>query len=68
MAVNYEFNSWNKIADILTLEFGAYYTYISDFISNEATSVNGQDSAIIDGVAFSYQKLGNLTEKSLVHS
>lgn len=65
MAVNYEFNSWNKIADVLTLEFGAYYTYISDFISNEATSVNGQDSAIIDGVAFSYQKLGNASSAKI---
>jgi hemoglobin/transferrin/lactoferrin receptor protein len=59
LAMNYEFNSWNKIGSNATIEFGGYYTRIQDYIVNEATSVNGNSSEIVNGVTYSYQRLGN---------
>ncbi len=59
LAMNYEINSWNKIAENCTIELGGYYTSAQDYIINESTIVNGQSSEIINGIRYSYQRLGN---------
>lgn len=59
LAMNYEINSWNKITENCTIEFGGYFTSAQDYIINESTTVNGQSSEIINGIKYSYQRLGN---------
>jgi hypothetical protein len=41
LAMNYEINSWNKLAENCTIEFGGYYTKVLDYINNEPTRING---------------------------
>lgn len=59
LAVNYEINSANKIGEDINLEIGGYYTSITDYIKNTATTVNGNSTETINGQKYSYQKLGN---------
>lgn len=59
LAMNYEINSWNKLAENCTIEFGGYYTRAQDYIINEPTTVNGQTSETINGIKYTYQRLGN---------
>lgn len=59
LAMNYEINSLNKITNNFTLEFGGYYTSIRDYITNEATTVNGNSFETVNGVQYRYQRLGN---------
>ena len=57
--MNYEINSWNKLAENCIIEFGGYYTRTQDYIINEATTVNGASFETINGVKYTYQRLGN---------
>lgn len=66
MAINFEVNSWNKIGDDLTLEAGAYYTSMTDYITNQITSVNGSSTTIIDGNTYTYQTLGNASTAKIM--
>jgi hemoglobin/transferrin/lactoferrin receptor protein len=66
MAINFEVNSWNKIAEDLTLEAGAYYTTMTDYIINQVTSVNGSSTTIVDGNTYTYQTLGNASTAKIM--
>lgn len=66
MAINFEVNSWNKIAEDLTLEAGAYYTTMTDYITNQVTAVNGSSTTIIDGNTYTYQTLGNASTAKIM--
>jgi hemoglobin/transferrin/lactoferrin receptor protein len=66
MAINFEVNSWNKIAEDLTLEAGAYYTTMTDYITNQITSINGSSTTIIDGNTYTYQTLGNASTAKIM--
>jgi hemoglobin/transferrin/lactoferrin receptor protein len=66
MAINFEVNSWNKIAEDLTIEAGAYYTTMTDYIANQITSVNGSSTTIIDGNTYTYQTLGNASTAKIM--
>lgn len=66
LAMNYEINSWNKLAENCTIEFGGYYTKVVDYIINEPTRVNGASFETIDGINYSYQRLGNAASANLL--
>lgn len=66
LAMNYEINSWNKIGQNNVVEFGAYYTSLIDYIVNEQTSVNGNESEIINGKSYYYQRLGNAATAKVI--
>jgi hemoglobin/transferrin/lactoferrin receptor protein len=59
LAMNFEINSWNKLSEKTLIEFGGYYTAVSDYIINQATTVNGLSSELINGKSYTYQRLGN---------
>lgn len=59
LAMNYEVNSWNKLGDNASIELGGYYTRVQDYIVNEPTSVNGKSFETINGIDYTYQRLGN---------
>lgn len=59
LAMNYEITSENKIGDKFNLDFGGYFTSIQDYITNEATTVNGNSFETINGKIYTYQRLGN---------
>lgn len=61
MVINYEINSNNKIGRDVALEVGVYYTSITDYIKNVATTVNGNSFETINGQKYAYQKLSNAT-------
>lgn len=65
LAMNYEFNSWNKLAENSTIEFGGYYTRVTDYIINEPTTINGTSFETIDGINYIYQRLGNAASARL---
>jgi hemoglobin/transferrin/lactoferrin receptor protein len=65
LAMNYEINFWNKLAENATIEFGGYYTRVEDYIINESTTVNGQAFETINGVAFAYKRLGNAANANI---
>lgn len=66
LSMNYEINSMNKLTDNCTIEFGGYYTHVQDYIVNEATTVNGQSTETINGVKYTYQRLGNAATANLL--
>lgn len=66
LAMNYEINSWNKLAENCTIEFGGYYTRAQDYIINEATTYNGQSSETINGIKYTYQRLGNAATANIL--
>jgi hemoglobin/transferrin/lactoferrin receptor protein len=66
IAMNYEINSWNKLADNCTIEFGGYYTRAQDYIINEPTTFNGQSSETINGIKYTYQRLGNAATANIL--
>jgi hemoglobin/transferrin/lactoferrin receptor protein len=66
LAMNYEINSWNKLAENCTIEFGGYYTKVLDYIINEPTNINGVSFDIIDGIKYNYQRLGNAASAHLI--
>jgi hemoglobin/transferrin/lactoferrin receptor protein len=66
LAMNYEINSWNKLAKNCAIEFGGYYTKVLDYIINEPTRINGVSFETIDGINYNYQRLGNAASAYLL--
>ena len=66
LAMNYEINSYNQLTKTSSIEFGGYYTRLEDYIINEITSVNGNNSETINGITYYYQRLGNAASANIL--
>jgi hemoglobin/transferrin/lactoferrin receptor protein len=58
-AVNYEVNGRHQLLKDLTLEWGAYHSVISDYITNLPTTINGENFLIENGLKKYFFTLGN---------